>query len=133
MQAVAVSADGRRAVSGGYDGTVRVWDLGSSEPPDPLTGHDLGEADRRFPDQDLPGLALPPDRPPPRQAARPGRGCNSLLVIAWHLLSDPDARVTDLGAGWHDRLTPLCRKRQLIAELERLSGKKVLLQEEAAA
>jgi hypothetical protein len=28
---------------------------------------------------------------------------------------------------------PLRRKRQLIAELERLSGKKILLQEEAAA
>ena len=27
MQAVAVSADGRRAVSGGGDGTVRAWDL----------------------------------------------------------------------------------------------------------
>jgi transposase len=58
---------------------------------------------------------------------------NSLLVIAWHLLSDPDAHFTDLGPDWHDRLAPLRRKRQLIAELERLSGKKVLLQEEAAA
>jgi transposase len=58
---------------------------------------------------------------------------NSMLVIAWHLLSDPDARFTDLGPDWHDRLTPLRRKRQLIAELERLSGKKVLLQQEAAA
>ena len=27
--AVAVTADGRRAVSGGHDGTVRVWDLES--------------------------------------------------------------------------------------------------------
>jgi transposase len=58
---------------------------------------------------------------------------NSLLVIAWHLLSDPDARFTDLGPDWHDRLAPMRRKHQLIAELERLSGKKVLLQEEAAA
>lgn len=58
---------------------------------------------------------------------------NSLLVIAWHLLSDPDARFADLGPGWHDRLAPIRRKRQLIAELERLSGKKVLLQTEAAA
>jgi transposase len=57
---------------------------------------------------------------------------NSLLVIAWHLLSDPDARFADLGPDWHDRLAPLRRKRQLIAELERLSGKKVLLQETAA-
>jgi transposase len=58
---------------------------------------------------------------------------NSILTIAWHLLSDPDARFTDLGPDWHDRIAPIRRKRQLIAELERLSGKKVLLQEEAAA
>jgi hypothetical protein len=49
---------------------------------------------------------------------------NSLLVIAWHLLSDPEALFTDLGPDWHDRLAPIRRKRQLIAELERLSGKK---------
>ena len=58
---------------------------------------------------------------------------NSILVIAWHLPSDPDAHFTDLGPDWHDRLAPIRRKRQLIAELERLSGKKVLLQEEALA
>jgi transposase len=57
---------------------------------------------------------------------------NSVLVIAWHLLADPQARFTDLGPGWHDRLAPLRRKRHLIAELERLSGQKVLLQEAAA-
>ena len=57
---------------------------------------------------------------------------NSILVIAWHLLSDPEAHFTDLGHGWHDRLAPARRKRQLIAELERLSGQKVLLQEAAA-
>ena len=57
---------------------------------------------------------------------------NSILVIAWHLLSDPDARFTDLGPDWHDRLAPIRRKRQLIAELERLTGKTVTLQESAA-
>jgi transposase len=57
---------------------------------------------------------------------------NSILTITYYLLSDPGARFTDLGPDWHDRLTPLRRKRQLIAELERLSGKKVLLQEAAA-
>jgi transposase len=58
---------------------------------------------------------------------------NSILTIVWHLLSDPSAHFTDLGPDWHDRLAPQRRKRQLIAELERLSGKKVLLQEESAA
>ena len=57
---------------------------------------------------------------------------NSILVIAWHLLSDPQAHFTDLGPGWHDRLAPQRRKRQLITELERLSGQKVILQETAA-
>jgi hypothetical protein len=57
---------------------------------------------------------------------------NSILTIAWHLLSDPDAHFTDLGPDWHDRLASIRRKRQLIAELERLSGKKVPLQQTAA-
>jgi WD40 repeat protein len=37
--AVAVSADGRRAVFGDYGGTVRVWDLDSGELLHSLTGH----------------------------------------------------------------------------------------------
>jgi transposase len=57
---------------------------------------------------------------------------NSLLVIIWHLLSDPTARFTDLGPDWHDRLAPIRRKRQLITELERLSGMKVTLHPAAA-
>ena len=56
---------------------------------------------------------------------------NSILTITWHLLSDPAAHFTDLGPDWHDRLAPLRRKRQLIAELERLSGKKVTLHDAA--
>jgi transposase len=59
----------------------------------------------------------------------------SILTIIWHLLSDPAAdpaaHFTDLGPDWHDRLAPLRRKRQLITELERLSGKKVTLHDAA--
>ena len=40
VKAVAVSADGRTAVSGGYDGMVRVWDLAGTAEPRVLTGHD---------------------------------------------------------------------------------------------
>jgi len=38
--AVAVGAGGRIAVSGGRDGTVRVWDLAGTAAPQVLTGHD---------------------------------------------------------------------------------------------
>jgi len=34
----------------------------------------------------------------------------SILVIIWHLLSDPGARFTDLGPGWHERKTDRDRK-----------------------
>ena len=72
---------------------------------------------------------LAPKRGKQRAIVATGR---SILVIAYHLLSDPEARFADLGPDWHDRIAPLRRKRQLIAELERLSGKKVTLQEAAA-
>jgi hypothetical protein len=39
VEGVAVSADGRTAVSGGFDGTVRVWDLAGTAAPRVLTGH----------------------------------------------------------------------------------------------
>jgi transposase len=34
----------------------------------------------------------------------------SILVIIWHLLSDPSARFTDLGPGWHERKNDRDRK-----------------------
>ena len=39
VHAVAASADGRRAVSGGHDGTVRVWDADAGTLLHTLTGH----------------------------------------------------------------------------------------------
>ena len=57
---------------------------------------------------------------------------NSILTIARRLLPDPAARFSDPGPDWHDRIAPLRRRRQLIAELERLPGHKVILQQPAA-
>jgi transposase len=54
---------------------------------------------------------------------------NSVLTIIWHLLSDPDARYHDLGAGYHEsRINQQRRQRDLIRQLEQLTGQKVNLQ-----
>jgi transposase len=52
----------------------------------------------------------------------------SLLVIIWHLLSDPDARYHDLGSAFYDtRINPDRKKRNHIRHLEAL-GYKVTLE-----
>ena len=52
----------------------------------------------------------------------------STLIIIWHLLSDPDARYTDLGSDYFDQhIDPDRRKRAHIRQLEAL-GYKVTLQ-----
>jgi transposase len=54
---------------------------------------------------------------------------NSVLTIIWHLLSDPDARYHDLGSGYHEsRINTQRRQRDLIRQLEQLTGQKVDLQ-----
>ena len=51
----------------------------------------------------------------------------AILVIVWHLLSDPDARFHDLGPGYYNaRIDPERRKRNHIRQLEAL-GYKVTL------
>jgi transposase len=52
----------------------------------------------------------------------------SILVIIWHLLSDPEARFVDLGPNFYDNRNGLERKkRNHIRQLEAL-GYKVTLQ-----
>jgi transposase len=54
---------------------------------------------------------------------------NSVLTIIWHLLSNPDARYHDLGPGYYEsRINPHRRQRDLIRQLEHLTGQKVTLQ-----
>ena len=52
----------------------------------------------------------------------------SILVIVWHLLSDPEARFHDLGPDFYDnRTSPERKKRNHIRQLEAL-GYKVTLE-----
>jgi len=52
----------------------------------------------------------------------------SILVIVWHLLSDPETRYHDLGSGYYDsRINPERKKRNHIRQLEAL-GYRVTLQ-----
>ncbi len=51
----------------------------------------------------------------------------SILVIIWHLLSDPDARFHDLGADFYDkRINPDRKKRNHVRQLETLGFKVTL-------
>ena len=55
--------------------------------------------------------------PPPD----PGRFSRSILIIIWHLLSDPDARYHDLGADHYARnINTDTKKRNHIRQLEAL-------------
>jgi hypothetical protein len=52
----------------------------------------------------------------------------SILVIIWHLLSDPEAHYHDLGSDFHDkRIKPERKKRMQVHQLEAL-GYKVTLE-----
>jgi transposase len=59
----------------------------------------------------------PASNPPGRRSRGAGdsRGVavgRSILVIIWHLLSNPEARFADLGPDWHDRKADRDRKIQ---------------------
>lgn len=55
----------------------------------------------------------------------------SILVIIWHLLTDPDARYTDLGSDFYaNRISPERRRRDHIRQLEAL-GYTVILERAA--
>jgi transposase len=54
---------------------------------------------------------------------------NSVLTIVWHLLANPEARYQDLGPGFYEsRMDKHRRQRDLIRQLEHLTGQKVALQ-----
>jgi hypothetical protein len=54
---------------------------------------------------------------------------NAVLTIVWHLLANPEARYQDLGPGFYEsRIDKHRRQRDLIRQLEHLTGQKVALQ-----
>ena len=73
----------------------------------------------------------------PGGGGRKKAGCavgRSILVIAWHLLSDPAARYRDLGPGWHASHTDRSRKaRSARRQLEALGYDVTLTLREDAA
>jgi transposase len=51
----------------------------------------------------------------------------SLLVVIWHLLSDPDTQFRDLGSDYYEtRIDPERRKRNHLRQLEALGFKVTL-------
>jgi transposase len=52
---------------------------------------------------------------------------NSVLTIVWHLLADPQAHYQDLGPDF-SKINQRRRERDLVRQLEHLTGKKVILQ-----
>jgi transposase len=59
---------------------------------------------------------------------------NSMLTIIWHLLADPEAHHQDLGPDhYQSKINARRRERELIRQLERLTGKKVNLEPSTAA
>jgi transposase len=59
---------------------------------------------------------------------------NSVLTIIWHLLADPEAHYHDLGPDYYlSKTISRRRERELVRQLERLTGKKVNLQPAPAA
>lgn len=51
-----------------------------------------------------------------------------LLIIAWHLINDPDAHYQELGADWHQRhLNPARKTRDLVRQLQALGHQVTLV------
>jgi transposase len=53
---------------------------------------------------------------------------NAVLTVVYHLLADPDARFTDLGAGHYaSRINTTRRARDLARQLEAVTGQKIVI------
>jgi transposase len=58
---------------------------------------------------------------------------NSVLTIVWHLLSEPDSRYHDLGPDYYQsKINTRRKERELIRQIEHLTGQKVTLSPSAA-
>jgi transposase len=95
----------------------------------PWLAGNLGQHRRhRPPHRQLPEGAVPADRQRRgKQKAIVAVG-NSVLVIVYHLLGDPEARFGDLGADHYDsRINKHRRARNLAAQLQALTGQRIMI------
>ena len=84
VMAVAITPDGRHAVSGSSDNTLRVWDLKGNEPPRVLEGHSYV----------VRAVAITPDG---RHAVS---GSNDSTLRVWDLKGNEPPRVLEGHSGW---------------------------------
>ena len=55
---------------------------------------------------------------------------NSVLIVVYHLLADPDARFNDLGPGYYEsRINANRRARNLATQLQAITGQKILIRD----
>ncbi|MCP1335419.1 WD40 domain-containing protein [Futiania mangrovi] len=103
VQAVDVSADGRHALTGGFDYTVILWDLESQVPVRILTGHDGGVSAVRFvPGSTLRGVSAGDDGDVILWDLHAGRILHRMkghALRAVELAVSPDGRLA-ASAGW---------------------------------
>jgi transposase len=55
---------------------------------------------------------------------------NSVLTVAYHLLTDPEARFDDLGPGFYEsRINTNRRARNLATQLQAITGQKIVIRD----
>ena len=90
--------------------------------------HPRRDRRRGLPDQHLPRGTLPASGSVPGKNRAIVAVGNLVLTIVWHLLANPKARYVEPGSGsYQSKINRVRRERDLVRQLEHLTGKKLTL------